>query len=409
MSDLPDGWDYVAVSQVAKLENGDRSKNYPSKQHRQSSGVPFINAGHLKDGRVSHDAMDYISPERFEMLTNGKVRRGDVLFCLRGSLGKAAIVSDIDQGAIASSLVIVRPGNAISSQYLYYYLRSPLAKVEIARFDNGTAQPNLAARDLGKFPIPLAPANEQERVVAAIEEQFSRLDAGIAALGRARWGSEMTRKSILDALLKDETGEFFPDILLEDILQRGRYGTSTKCSAEGKGFPVLRIPNVQSGRIDLTDLKYAIDTSVDLKGSRVESGDVLIIRTNGSRSLIGRSAVVPHLNSEMAFASYLIQLKMDRSAIEPNYLVSALSAPHMRRKIEDLAATSAGQYNISLDKLRSLRLPLPPLAQQRNALSRADHLLSAIDHMEQDIMSSQTKAELLRSSILSTAFSGKLS
>ena len=166
---LPEGWEFKQLRSLCQLENGDRSSNYPSKRYRVEAGIPFINAGHLNNGSVTTDSMDYISPERFDLLSAGKVRDGDLLFCLRGSLGKAALVEGIGLGAIASSLVILRPNAAMSGPYLLAYLLSPLAKEMIRKFDNGTAQPNLSAKDLGRFEVPVPDRAKQLQIVETLE------------------------------------------------------------------------------------------------------------------------------------------------------------------------------------------------------------------------------------------------
>lgn len=157
---LPEGWVWATIEQLATLHNGDRGKNYPSRSDFVSSGIPFVNAGHLQDGCLLKDRLDYVTRSKFESLRAGKIKHGDFLFCIRGSLGKFAQV-DIDNGAIASSLVILRFSDICSSKYLYAYLASPLVIDEIREYDNGTAQPNLAARDLARFVVPLPGISEQ--------------------------------------------------------------------------------------------------------------------------------------------------------------------------------------------------------------------------------------------------------
>jgi type I restriction enzyme S subunit len=147
----PSGWEFTRISTICELENGDRSKNYPSRDEFVTSGIPFINAGHLQSGGISLTSMNYIPESRFSLLKSGKVRNGDILFCLRGSLGKSALVSNISRGAIASSLVIIRPMSHINPQFVLEYLFSSLAVEMIRCYDNGTAQPNLSSVDLGKF------------------------------------------------------------------------------------------------------------------------------------------------------------------------------------------------------------------------------------------------------------------
>ena len=149
-----DGWVEKQLRDFCAFENGDRGSNYPSKKARSATGIPFINAGHLTDDGIDLAKMDYIPRERFDLLSNGKIRAGDILFCLRGSLGKFASVGDLDEGAIASSLVIVRPDKTVLNDYLIAYFRSSLCASMINDFKNGTAQPNLAARSLGDFIAP---------------------------------------------------------------------------------------------------------------------------------------------------------------------------------------------------------------------------------------------------------------
>ncbi|MHB1538080.1 MAG: restriction endonuclease subunit S domain-containing protein [Solirubrobacteraceae bacterium] len=97
----------------------------------------------------------------------------------------------------------------------------------------------------------------------------------------------MLRGSTLtEAVRGHEWGE------LGDVVTDLRYGTSIKCSYGGSGPPVVRIPNVQNCTLGLSDLKFAIDANTDLSSYAVAQGDLLFVRTNGSRDLIGRVAVV---------------------------------------------------------------------------------------------------------------------
>ena len=160
----------VRLGAVCAFENGDRGKNYPGKQHRVAHGVPFINAGHLSEEGIDFGSMDYISPDRFALLGNGKIRPDDILFCLRGSLGKFASVGDLAVGAIASSLVILRPDKTLAHDYLAAYLSSRQCADMIERFKGGAAQPNLGATDLKKFEIPLPPLPVQLEAASRLDE-----------------------------------------------------------------------------------------------------------------------------------------------------------------------------------------------------------------------------------------------
>lgn len=173
--ELPAGWEWVALQEICSLENGDRSKNYPNKSTLVETGIPFVNAGHLENGNIRQEDMTFITPEHFSILRSGKFLDGDILFCLRGSLGKSAIVQNLS-GAIASSLVIVRVFKPTFNKYIHLYFDAPLSYDFINKYDNGTAQPNLAATDLARFLVPLPPLDEQSRIVNKITELMALCD-----------------------------------------------------------------------------------------------------------------------------------------------------------------------------------------------------------------------------------------
>ena len=198
---VPLGWELVRLASLCGLENGDRSKNYPSRDELVADGIPFINAGHLEAGEVRLDDMNCITQQRFDMLNSGKIRDGDILFCLRGSLGKTALVSGLAQGAIASSLVIIRLAGHLSVRFMLSYLSSPLAFEMIKRFDNGTAQPNLSSADLGKFVVPLPPLAEQHRIVARVDELMALCDQLEAQLTTTAADSRCLLEAVLHEAL----------------------------------------------------------------------------------------------------------------------------------------------------------------------------------------------------------------
>ena len=170
---IPANWSWVRLGEIFKLINGDRGKNYPAKSSLHTEGIPFISAVNL-DGRtvVRDEKLLCVSKEQYSRLGSGKLRLGDVVLCIRGSLGKHGRYP-FNVGAIASSLVILRSISSYGetfSRYLMEYLDTSLFYSEIDKYDNGTAQPNLAADSVKKLLIPLPPLAEQKRIVAKLEQ-----------------------------------------------------------------------------------------------------------------------------------------------------------------------------------------------------------------------------------------------
>ena len=157
------------IGDVCQLINGDRGKNYPSGKDRVSVGIPFINAGHLDGYKVNFAEMDYITPQKYSQMTQGKVQKEDILYCLRGSLGKHGIV-DFESGLIASSLVIIRCNKRkILPLFLLNVLESDEIAVQLHAATNGSSQPNLSAASVKKYKIPLPEMKEQVAFVQFCE------------------------------------------------------------------------------------------------------------------------------------------------------------------------------------------------------------------------------------------------
>ncbi|MGB3966766.1 MAG: restriction endonuclease subunit S [Planctomycetota bacterium] len=189
----------------------------------------------------------------------------------------------------------------------------------------------------------------------------------------------------------------------------GGYGTSGKCTLEGKGPAVLRIPNVQDQRVDLMDLKFAVDPDALADDGVVEPGDFLFIRTNGSVNLIGRGAVVvDNPRRECHFASYLIRLRLVR--VEPlwRWFAFAWHTSIVRDQLVRDAASSAGQHNISLSAVSSYAIPLPPGNEQHRILDEVARLDGGVAIATREAQHAQDRIARLRQSILKWAFEGRL-
>jgi type I restriction enzyme S subunit len=144
-----------------------------------------------------------------------------------------------------------------------------------------------------------------------------------------------------------------------------RYGTSAKCHTEVNGLPVLRIPNVLHGDINLLDLKHADLQDAEIQRLVLLSNDILFVRTNGNREYVGRCAVFD-LQDQYLFASYLIRARLDVSRLNPWFLTSFLRSDWGRKVLSPLIRTTAGQSNISVDGLKRILLPVPPVEVQNH-------------------------------------------
>lgn len=195
---IPSSWAWETLGNLFYFENGDRGKNYPNKDCLVEIGIPFVNAGHLKNDSIDIHEMTFITQDKFDTLNSGKFKEGDILYCLRGSLGKYAVVQKDLKGAIASSLVILRAYENSFIDYISLFLQSNFAKKQIKIYDNGTAQPNLSSADLRKFLVPMPSKEERSQIVEKVDELMQLCDQ----LEQQQTLSSEAHATLVDTLLK---------------------------------------------------------------------------------------------------------------------------------------------------------------------------------------------------------------
>lgn len=187
------------------------------------------------------------------------------------------------------------------------------------------------------------------------------------------------------------------------------YGTSAKCSYEGQGIGVLRIPNIRFGRISEEDIKFSIIPLDVAPAELLLPGDLLIIRTNGSEEIVGTGAVVlVPLRQPYYFASYAIRFRLVLPDVISRYANLYLGTEIARSYIRRIKATSAGQYNVSQTNLTKMPVALPPIAELPEVISLCEASLSSADAIEVTLKTGLMQSAALRQSILKAAFSGKL-
>lgn len=345
-------------------------------------------------------------------------RDGDVLFakitpCMEN--GKAALVTGLTNGLGAGSteFYVLRPLSGIDAKFLLYFvLQEDFRRAAKSKMRGNAGQLRVPKDFMETASVPVPPLFEQRRIVAEIETQFTRLDAAAAALERARANLKRYRAAVLAEAVEhlyDSQRPARACVSLSGIATKSEYGTSVKCSYDAANEPVLRIPNVVRGRIDLTDIKFSSQPLRLREETALQPGDLLMVRTNGSIDLVGRSAVVRVAMTQLyGFASYLLRFRFDQLRVLPEWIHIYLSSPRGRKFIERHAASSAGQHNVSLSLLGSMSVPLPSIDEQRAIVEEVDRRLSIMEEMESTLGANFKRTERLRQSILRKAFAGQL-
>lgn len=195
------------------------------------------------------------------------------------------------------------------------------------------------------------------------------------------------------------------------FIEPPKYGTSQKCEYEKteKSTGVIRIPNItENGSINLDDMKYAEFSTDERNDYSLKNGDLLLIRSNGSVSIVGSVGLVGKKETDYIYAGYLIRLRPIQSIVNPKFLVFAFQGLDLRTQIEFKAKSTSGVNNINAQEVQDLQVNIFSLAEQTQIVAILEQKLTACDTLATELANQLKQAELLKQAVLKSAFSGSL-
>jgi len=379
----------------------------PSPADLESGAIRIVSKIGFNDGKI-------------QLRSDGETKTGMILIrpgdlVLSGINASKGAIAIYDKTAIAPIAATIHYGAYIPNakrvdvKFLWWFLRSESFREILLRYLPGGIKTELKPTRLLSIPIPLPPLPEQQRIVARVDALARRVEEARGLRRAAVEEAEATPNSVLSAIVS-ELCEKFGTRSLDELLVEAGYGTSVKCEAERSAgtIPVLRIPNVASEKVSFIDLKYGTLSASELAKTQLAPGDILVVRTNGSRDLVGRCAVVPDLREITSFASYMVRLRCNQELIDPGFLQLVLRQQRTAGELIDFARTTAGQYNASLGRLRNTQVPVPPLLAQHRIVAYLDGLQVKVDELRRLQTATQKELDALMPSILAKAFAGEL-
>ncbi|MBI5571285.1 MAG: restriction endonuclease subunit S [Desulfomonile tiedjei] len=443
LNELSAGWQKATLAEVAEIIMGQS----PSSQYYNSDGegLPFFQ-GKAEFGEL------YPKPVKWCSKPNKVAQKDDILMTVRAPVGPTNLA--ITECCIGRGLAAIRPRNGVSSRYVLYYLRSIESGIDA--LGTGTTFKAISGGILRSIPIPIAPAAQQERIVAEIEKQFSRLDEAVANLKRVKANLKRYKAAVLKAAVEGKLTEDWrkqhPDVepagkLLERILTercvkwsgRGEYKDPAKPDTSnlpslpekwtwasidqltshitsgsrdwtryygcGSGTFILA-QNVRLMRLDLSE-RQAVDppkTDAETARTRVSIGDLLV-------TIVGaKTGEVCRIPMEMVdhFVCQSVALLRPLMSASAKFMELYLASPENGQAQWKHYIYGQGRPHLSFEQLKMTAIALPPLAEQQQIVAEVERRLSVIEELEAAVEANLTRADRLRQSILSQAFSGRL-
>ena len=462
LPELPKGWVRTTVDEVGELLRGVSYKKHEASKEPRQEYVPVLRANNINSG-LNFDDLVYVPRQRVK--DEQLLRAGDIVICMSSGskhlVGKASQATKEFYGGFGAFCGLVRVSEELDERYVGFFFQSPLYRNATSRLSSGVNINNLRRDHIESMPLPLAPLPEQQRIVAKIEELFTQLDAGVAALEKAKAQLRRYRQAVLKAAVEGELtrewreahrGELEPaSVLLKRILEERRAkweaehpgkeykppvppdteslpelperwvwttfgqviclsqnGTGTRRSQEGEPTIVLRLADIVNGEtISLEDVRRIKLKDDEVEKYRLFENDLLCIRVNGSPNLVGRIIPFETSSEPIVFCDHFIRFRLAVPEITP-FLSMCFDMDRVRRYVDINKVSSAGQNTVSQGTMAAIAVPLPSLTEQQHIMYEVEQRLSVIDEMEKAVEQSLKRAKRLRQSILKRAFEGKL-
>lgn len=440
----------VPLGEVCKTTSG----GTPSRKSPDyfSGPIPWVKSGELPDGPVV-EIEESISEEALRQSSAKLFPAGTLLMALYGAtVGKLGILTRPAATNQAVCAIFAPPD--LDTKFLFWFLR--FKRSELIAQAVGGAQPNISQGIVRDLKIPLLPLDQQKRIVAEIEKQLSRLDEAVANLKRVKANLKRYKAAVLKAAVEGllveteaerarregrsyETGAQLLQRILEtrrnqwqgkgkykepaapdtsdlpELPEGWAYATAEQLTDENRaitygviklgepvedGVPVLRSSDVRQLRIDLDDVKrISPEIAGNYRRTFLKGGEVVMT----VRGTLGGIAIVPPQCSGFNVSREVAMLALVEPAMAQPAALFIASSPlenWLMRRTKGIAYTG-----INIETLKALPIPVPPIDEQQRIVAEVDRRLSLIRETEDQVDANLQRAERLRQSVLSKAFS----
>jgi type I restriction enzyme, S subunit len=396
---LPDGWEWSTLGASCDVILGQSPSS--DTYNAEGIGLPFY------QGKAEFGDL-YPTPEKWCSSPKKIAEMGDILISVRAPVGPTNLAAE--RSCIGRGLAAIRP-RGMPTKYSLYYLR--YIEKEWDSKATGTTFKAITGDVLRNQEIPIAPLLEQQRIVSRIEELFSDLDAGMAALERVRAGLRRYKAAVLTAAVKgtllDARGMEKAD---GGLLPGWRWTTTGElCDCivpnrdKPKSFsgdtPWVTLPDFDDG-IEIRRSKSGLGLSEEEIGKYrarvIPEGSVVM-------SCIGRFGITAVAARDIVVNQQLHAFLVPDDVLDAHYLAYAIRT--QISYMEKIATATTIAY-LNKNNCNSVPIPLPPLGEQRQIVAEIERRFSVVQEVEQAVDVGLARAVRLRQAVLKQAFQGRL-
>lgn len=353
----------IQQKQTVDRENTELTR-YVKGEHMYSEDIHLRKWGILKD--------EYLGPAFIR-----KFEEGDILYGSRRTYLRKVVIAPFKGITSNTTFVIKANENRIDKRLLPFVMLSEGFSQHSIKNSKGSVNPYVNWKDLSGFEFLLPSIEQQSDIINLLCSMDTALQKALQTQFQLETASQAIFKNNLfiknegrDEVFLNKTS-IFKVRNLEDLIDEAQYGISKSLSEnKEQGLPVLRMNNLQGGKLDLMNLKYYQGKKGELDSFILKKGDVLFNRTN-SFELVGKVSLFDD-DGIYSFASYLIRIRVDKSKLDPRFLNFYLNSSIGLSKVRKYRTPGVSQSNINAKNLKKIPVPLPDLEFQSSLMDQIE-------------------------------------
>ncbi len=419
--EVPENWCWVRLGSISKII----SKGTTPKGGREAyapEGVNFLRIENINDdGYISHEHMVMVKEDvHLGVLKRSILHKNDILISIAGTLGKTAIVREVDLPMNTNQAVsFVRlSDDRINEKYIRYSIDNPIIQRLLLSKTKVTSIPNLTLEIISDCYVPFAPLAEQQRIVDRIESLFSKLDEAKekaqealdsfeerkAAILHKAFSGELTKKWREENGVSIDTWEKKKICDFADVKGGKRIPKGKSLINENTGHPYLKAGNLKKGTVIDDGIMFVPDDVLpQIKNYTVNEGDVYITNVG---ACIGDCGVIPPKYDGANLTENAVKITNLKKCINL-YLSYYIASNNVQHEIKTKIA-SATLGKLSIANVKSITVSLPSINEQKEIIDKMESLLEKSDEACNYLNKVICYLEVIKKSILAKAFRGEL-
>lgn len=402
---LPDGWRWVKLGEVSKLQSGYAFKS----KWFTTEGIRLLRNANVTPGKINWDDTVYLPVESAPEFQAYKLDAGDIVLSLdRPIISSGLKVARLSQEDIPS-LLLQRVGrfqtsNSLISDYLYFFLNSRLFIDSITGHDQSIGVPHISPKQVEAVKFPLPPIVEQKRIVAILSDRIAAVEQARLASQAQLAAAQALPAAYLRQIFNSPEAQKWKKKKLGDVCNRITDGTHQPPGFTDEGISFIFVKNIVSGNIDFSETNFVSQETYEelTKRCRPERDDILYSAV-GSFGV----AVVIETDQPFTFQRHIAHLKPNKNLINSRFIAYFLNS-NEGKAMSDTAALGGAQRTVTLTALKNFKIPIPELSLQVQIASQLDDKIKSCSQVKTTIKDQLDAINALPAALLRQAFNGEL-